>query len=88
MVYSDNSVTVGGVVYPLLNPCHNVVGKTGLVVVTVQGAPPMLVNGCHNQGSPELESCMIWCQAPLYRQTGMACLFATLSLLSQNNWMG
>jgi len=28
----------GGLVYPLLNPCHNVMGKTGLVVVTVQGA--------------------------------------------------
>ena len=25
--------------YPLLNPCHDVMGKTGLVVVAVQGAP-------------------------------------------------
>jgi len=27
------------VVYPLLNPCHDIVGKTGLVMVAVQGAP-------------------------------------------------
>ena len=26
-------------VYPFLNPCHNVVGKTSLVMVAVQGAP-------------------------------------------------
>ena len=39
MVYSDNDDVRGGVVYPLLNPCHDVVGKTGLVVVAVQGAP-------------------------------------------------
>ena len=31
--------TWGRVVYPLLNPCHDIVGKTGLVVVAVQGAP-------------------------------------------------
>ena len=28
-------------VYPLLNPCHDIVGKTGLVVVAVQGAPAL-----------------------------------------------
>ena len=42
VVYSDNTVMVGGVVYPLLNPCHDVMGKTGLVMVMVQGAPATL----------------------------------------------
>ena len=47
-----------------------------------------LVNGCNILGRPESESCVIWCQTPLYRQTGMAYLFMTLSLLLQNNWIG
>ena len=33
--------------YPLLDPCHDVVGKTGLVVVTVQEAPPVMIFGRH-----------------------------------------
>ena len=45
----------------------------------------ILVNGCRNRGNPELESCAIWCQTLLYRQTGIACLFTTLSSLSQNS---
>ena len=33
-------------VYPFLNPCHDVVGKTSLVMVAVQGAPVKVSFSC------------------------------------------
>jgi len=57
----------------------------GFALVSSLSKVWMLVSGCRSQGNPELELCAIWCQIPLYRQTGIACLFTTLSSLSQNN---
>ena len=41
-----NEARGGGLVYPLLNPCHNVVGKTSLVMIAVQGAPVKVSFSC------------------------------------------
>jgi len=61
---------------------------SGLGSVSSMSKTWILVSDCHNLGNPVLESCAIWCQTPLYRQTGMAYLFTTLLSLSQNNWIG
>jgi len=58
---------------------------SGFILVSSMSKVWILVNGCCSRGDPELELCVIWCQTPLYRQTGMAYLFTTLLLLSQNN---
>jgi len=58
---------------------------SGFVLVSSMSKTWILVNGCCSQGNPKLESCAIWCQTPLCKQTGIACLFTTLLSLSQNN---
>ena len=64
--------TWGGGGMPLLSPCHDVMGKTGLVLVAVQGAQLFDISLCpsirkgigglhvqgifHGQAGPDLES--------------------------------
>ena len=78
---SESSSSLAGSLSELL-PCSL---DSGSVLVSSMLKMWILVSGCCSRGNPELESCAIWCQTPLYRQTGIACLFTTLSSLSQNN---